>query len=146
MNLDAAIKLSFTLFRRTLDGAIFRVRIDQGRPEAYTVRGADGKVAWGTRPSARFVFSGGDTEHSIDVYASDEARVLAHWAGYLPSGVAVPAVGGRVDVEGRHTRRCIAIKVGPKRVTVEFHYKGNGKVATKTLPFADTRFGWSQSR
>lgn len=107
----------------------------------------DGKLTWQRRTNARIVFSGAKSgEHSLDVYASDEARVLAHWAGYCENnGLHKPQVGQIVAFPSGSAhhwggfRQGRVIKLGPKRAVIAYRFK-NGHKTTITLPFSELRF------
>jgi len=61
--------------------------------------------------SGRIVFTGGQSDHSLDIAASTEARVRAHWDGYvennakfLASSAAIERLRARVEREAKRLR------------------------------------------
>jgi hypothetical protein len=118
MTEDAALELSYDLRRQTRGGHRLRADVKGGR----------------------IVFSGGNRgTHSIDIGASSQARVLAHWEGYCENnGMPVPLEGEKIRFVGGtgtiYTGN--VIKVGSKRVTVDFRYKHGGS-GTANIPFSD---------
>lgn len=131
MTRDEAVKLCATLVRRNRQGRVV-LRAQVELHPLYQERYATADASWACRPKARVVFSGGRYgEHAIDLYASDAARVLAHWAGYCQaSGMLCPAVGATVGFssgsspDGRRFGR--VVRTGPKRALVAFKYKHGG--------------------
>lgn len=90
---------------------------------------------------ARFVFETVDhgngckvEHHSIDVFTSSPARVLAHFEGFcrtVKTGDCFRAnVGDRVEIPHGSSRSGYrtgsVVKVGPKRATVRFVYRHGG--------------------
>ncbi len=59
-------------------------RVETGPAERFAAPRAAGndRALILLRPEARIIFFGPTGEHSLDVYASDEARVRAHWDGF----------------------------------------------------------------
>lgn len=147
MDIATARKLCHSLVRRSLYGGIKLVaNVVETGTELVAVMEND-KFAWKYQPKARIVFSGAKSgEHSIDVYASDEARILAHWIGYCQNnGMHKPQVGQTVEFlsasnwQSGCIRRGRVLKLGPKRAVIAYTFKHGGK-ATITLPFSQVRF------
>lgn len=139
MERDEAVKLCAALVRRNRQGRIvLRAVVELHALEQERYATADAGWAW--RPKARVVFSGGRYgEHAIDLYASDAARVLAHWAGYCQaSGMLKPSAGDTVGFssgsspDGRRFGR--VVRTGPKRALVAFKYK-SGRASERWVSF-----------
>lgn len=80
----------------------------------------------------RIVFTGGrDGAHSLAISVSSAERVQAHWAGYCENNTLRPVVGEYVVFPSGSSptgkRRGKVVKVGPKRVTIEYRYKHGGQ-------------------
>src|SRR5262249_5179052 len=68
----------------------------------------------------RYIFVGGQSEHSIAIAASSRARVLAHWEGYCENnGRRAPRVGDRVAFWQQVDRIGRVVEVGSHRVEIE---------------------------
>lgn len=112
------------------------------REEWLATLDAEGRCRRAYVPTGKVVFQGGlFGEHSIELFASDEARILAHWEGYCEaSGMLRPAVGQTASfpcgsassMGGWRTGR--VIKVGPRRVQILFRYKISRREAIRTVP------------
>jgi len=130
MTIDEAKKLCASLSRQAFGGTI-KAKVEQ---------------KWSTDDPA-VVFTGGKYgEAQIWLSVSPEARIRAHFAGYCAAnglalaphvgqGVVFPSASSKTGTRFGHVT-----KVGPKRAVVAFTYKHGGK-ATKTVPFAELRFG-----
>ena len=148
MNLQAAKTLCTTLVRQTRTRRLtLTAKVELGAPERFACLDQMGKATRGYRSSARIVFSGAATgSHSVDVYASDPERVLAHWSGYIEaSRMAAPAVGQLVEFPSASAWRAggfrygRVVKVGTKRAIVSYKFKHGGE-ATASVPFSALRF------
>jgi hypothetical protein len=121
MDIETARKLSLELRRERR--SVIRVRAD--------VEGD------------RIVFSGGrEGSHSLAIDVSSPERVLAHWEGYCENnGLPRPTVGQKVLFVGATGKTYVGriVKVGTKRVHLEFKYRhgGNGKA---TVRLGEIRF------
>jgi len=133
--------------RLSLNGTVLaKAAVRRERFWRKMARIVDGKAQWVMEPEDRLVFAGAETgEYSLDLSVSSEERCKAHWEGYLETnGIrCAPAVGEWIifpsgsDPTGyRHGR---VLKVGPRRVTVEYKFK-NGIVTTKSVPRHLCRF------
>jgi hypothetical protein len=105
------------------------------------------KTTVSTMDPTRIVFRGGlQGEHSLDISVSCEARVRAHFAGYCENNglAAAPAVGEHVRFPSGSSstgwRAGRVVKVGPKRVTIEFHYN-YGRKTSKSVSISELHFG-----
>jgi hypothetical protein len=81
MNLSAARKLADRLTRSSPQA---RAEVVVETKPTVVVKG--GRPRWTATETGRIVFSGSPNgKHSLDVGISDEARVRAHWNGYVAS-------------------------------------------------------------
>jgi hypothetical protein len=145
MDVQDAVKLAYTLRRQSRRGGL-KIRADVApKKEVVVVEGPNGRARRVQIDTGVIVFSGGKRgPHVLELSHSDEARVLAHWEGYLDAnGMLAPTVDQIVDFEstsapgGLRTGR--VTKVGTKRATIAFVYKYGGK-ASKTVRFETMRW------
>lgn len=97
----------------------------------------------------RIVFTGGTSgDHQLWLNVSSEARILAHWQGYVENaGLAlVPDVGAAVSFPSASASRMggwrvgRVLSVGPRRARVAFTYKTTGRASVATVALSELRF------
>lgn len=144
-DIKAAKAFCFKLYRR-MSRTKFAVRVEVRVDPLYCERFAkDGK--WAYRHKAQIVFTGGSQgEHSIDLYASDEARIQAHFEGYCQNnGVFAPRQGQRIAFPSGSAACLYRVgrveRVGAKRALVAYTFNSGRKAAPKWVPFSDILWG-----
>jgi len=133
------------LVRVSRNGLKLSAKVVEGKLERRAQL-VNGKPTWVLERSSRIVFTGGRFgDASIDASCSDDARILAHWEGYVVANglKVVPKVGDFVmfpsgsDPTGFRTGK--VTKVGPRRATVAFRYR-YGRESEKSVPFSQLWF------
>lgn len=126
-------------------GLKLHVKVVRG-PVERRAQVVDGKAVWVHVQSKRIVFTGGKFgEHSIDASCSDEARILAHWEGYVEANglKLVPGVGELVQFPSGSSptgfRYGRVLKVGPRRAVISFRYY-YGRRSTTTVKLSELLF------